>query len=301
MRRDGSCQLPKGSFDLKVNLAEMLKGGVVIEVTNSEQAKIAEEAGAVAVMVIERMPADIIHHGGVARMSNPEHVQSVQEAVSVPIIAKCRIGHVVEAQILEALFVDYIDESEVLTTADEDYHIDKHPFRIPFVCGYSNLTEALRRISEGAAMVRTKGGAGTGNIAEAVRNLRALSFEIRKLSVMNPSELYEEAVRLQAPIELVQKVAKTGILPVPNFAAGGITTPADAALMIRLGAQSIFVGSGIFKTKDPLHQAKAIVAAVSFYDDPEMLADISKGLLDTMKDIESQNLKKEELLAQRGW
>lgn len=297
MRRDGSCQLPKGSFDLKVGLADMLKGGVIIEVTNSEQAKIAEDSGAVAVIVIERMPADIIAQGGVARMSNPEHIQSIQEAVSIPIIAKCRIGHVVEAQILEALFVDYIDESEVLTAADDHYHLDKHPFRIPFVCGYSNLTEALRRISEGAAMVRTKGGAGTGNIADAVRSLRQLNSEIRKLTVMTQLELYDEAIRLQAPIELIQKVAKTGVLPVPNFAAGGVTTPADAALMIYLGAQSIFVGSGIFKSKDPLHQAKAMVAAISFYNDPEMLADISKGLLDTMKD----SLKREEILAQRGW
>ena len=297
MRRDGSGQLTKGSFDLKVGLAEMLKGGVIIEVTNSDQAKIAEDSGAVAVVVIERMPADIIVHGGVSRMSNPEHVQSIQEAVSIPIIAKCRIGHVVEAQILEALFVDYIDESEVLTQADEQYHLDKHPFRVPFVCGYSNLSDALRRISEGAAMVRAKGGAGTGNIAEAVKSLRTLNSEIRRLTVMTPLEMYEEAARLQAPIDLVQRVAKTGTLPVPNFASGGVTTPADAALLVHLGAQSVFVGSAIFKSKDPLHQARAIVAAISFYDDPEMLADISKGLLDTMKD----NLKREELLSQRGW
>lgn len=291
----------KGSFDVKVGLAEMLKGGVIMDVTTPEQAKIAEDAGAVAVMALERIPADIRAQGGVARMTNPELIEKIQEQVSIPVMAKCRIGHFVEAQILEALFVDFIDESEVLTPADEENHIDKHAFRIPFVCGCRDLGEALRRIGEGAAMIRTKGEAGTGNIVEAVRHMRAVMNGVRKLTIMDKSELMAEAKRLGAPFELVQKVAKTGKLPVPNFAAGGVATPADAALMMLLGAESVFVGSGVFKSEDPAQRAKAIVAAVTFYRDPETLAKISMGLLNAMPGLDVQTLKKEELLAQRGW
>lgn len=301
MRPDPSLKHGKDSFEVKVGLAEMLKGGVIMDVINPEQAKIAEDAGAVAVMALERIPADIRAQGGVSRMSNPELIQKIQEAVSIPVMAKCRIGHFVEAQILEALFVDFIDESEVLTPADEANHIDKKAFRIPFVCGCRDLGEALRRIAEGAAMIRTKGEAGTGNIVEAVRHMRTVMGEIRKLKSMDHPELMAEAKRLGAPYDLLLKVAKTGKLPVPNFAAGGIATPADAALMMQLGAESVFVGSGIFKSDDPIQRAKAIVAAVSFYQDPEMLAKISMGLLSAMPGIEMQTLKKEDLLAQRGW
>ncbi|MBA3239314.1 MAG: pyridoxal 5'-phosphate synthase lyase subunit PdxS [Parachlamydiaceae bacterium] len=293
--------LEKGSFEVKVGLAEMLKGGVIMDVTNPDQAKLAEEAGAVAVMALERIPADIRAEGGLARMSNPELIQQIQEAVSIPVMAKCRIGHFVEAQILEALFVDFIDESEVLTPADEENHISKHDFRIPFVCGCRDLGEALRRIGEGAAMIRTKGEAGTGNVVEAVRHMRAINREIRKLSSLDPSELMSEAKRMGAPYDLVVQVAKSGRLPVPNFAAGGIATPADAALMMQLGAESIFVGSGIFKSGDPMKRAKAIVAAATYYNDPEMLARISMGLLDAMLGIDIQRIAKEELLAPRGW
>lgn len=301
MRRKDSCQSSKGSSELKIDLAEMLKGGVIIEVTNPEQAKIAEDSGAVAVVVVEKVPSEVKIHGGVARMPHLEHIQRVQEAVSIPIMARCRIGHVIEAQILETLFVDYIDESEALTCADEQFHIDKQAFRSPFMCSYSNLEEALSRILEGAAMVRTKGDATTGNIAEAVRSLRTLTSEIRKLTVMNRSELFQEAKRLSAPIDLIEKIAQTGALPVPNFAGGGISNPADAALMIYHGAESIFVGSEIFKSKDSLHQMKAIVGAISFYNDPEMLANISKGVLGTIRGMEIHDHKQEDLLAQRGW
>lgn len=291
----------KGSFEVKVGLAEMLKGGVIMDVTTVEQAKIAEGAGAVAVMALERIPADIRADGGVARMSNPEMVQKIQEAVSIPVMAKCRIGHFVEAQILESLFVDFIDESEVLTPADEENHVDKHSFRIPFVCGCCNLGEALRRIGEGAAMLRTKGEAGTGNVVEAVRHIRTLMRQIRYLTAIDASELMLESKKLGAPYELVKVVAETGKLPVPNFAAGGIATPADAALMMQLGAESVFVGSGIFKSEDPEQRAKAIVGAATYYNDPEMLAKISMGLLNAMKGLDIQQLKKEELLASRGW
>jgi pyridoxal 5'-phosphate synthase pdxS subunit len=291
----------KGSNEVKVALAEMLKGGVIMDVTNPEQAKIAEEAGAVAVMALERIPSDIREQGGIARMSNPELIQKIQESVTIPVMAKCRIGHFVEAQILQALQVDFIDESEVLTPADEENHIDKHAFKVPFVCGCRDLGEALRRIGEGAAMIRTKGEAGTGNVVEAVRHMRTVNREIRRLTTMDPSELMAEAKRLGAPYHLVEQVAKTGVLPVPNFAAGGIATPADAALMMQLGAQTVFVGSGIFKSQDPAIRARAIVGAATYYQDPEMLAQISMGLLDAMKGIDIRQLKKEDLLAHRGW
>lgn len=291
----------KGSFELKVGLAEMLKGGVIMDVTTPEQARIAEDAGAVAVMALERIPADIRAQGGIARMSDPELIQKIQEAVSIPVMAKCRIGHFVEAQILETLFVDFIDESEVLTPADEENHIDKHLFKIPFVCGCRCLGEALRRIGEGAAMIRTKGEAGTGNIVEAVRHMRTINKEIRALSLMDHAELMAEAKKMGAPYHLVEWVAEKRKLPVPNFAAGGVATPADAALMMQLGAESVFVGSGIFKSEDPPKRAKAIVGAVVYYNDPEMLAKVSLGLLGSMKGIEIHQLKKEELLASRGW
>lgn len=301
MTKKQTVQNEKGSFEIKVALAEMLKGGVIMDVTTPEQAKIAEDAGAVAVMALERIPSDIRAQGGIARMSQPELIEKIQEVVTIPVMAKCRIGHFVEAQILEALEVDFIDESEVLTPADEENHIDKHLFKIPFVCGCRDLGEALRRIGEGAAMIRTKGEAGTGNIVEAVRHMRQVNREVRRLQAMDEAELMSEAKRISAPFHLVQQVAKLGKLPVPNFAAGGIATPADAALMMQLGAQSVFVGSGIFKSEDPANRAKAIVGAVTFYNDPEMLAKISKGLLDPMRGLDIRQLKKEELLAQRGW
>lgn len=301
MAEKKSHAVEKGSFDVKVALAEMLKGGVIMDVTNADQAKIAEDAGAVAVMALERIPSDIRAQGGIARMSNPELIQKIQEAVTVPVMAKCRIGHFVEAQILEALQVDFIDESEVLTPADEENHIDKNAFKIPFVCGCRDLGEALRRIGEGAAMIRTKGEAGTGNVVEAVRHMRTVNREIRRLQSMDEAELMAEAKRMGAPFHLVQQVARTGVLPVPNFAAGGIATPADAALMMQLGAQTVFVGSGIFKSQDPAHRAKAIVGAATYYQDPEMLAQISMGLLDAMRGIDIRQLKKEELLSLRGW
>ncbi len=291
----------KGSFEVKVALAEMLKGGVIMDVTTPEQAKIAEDAGAVAVMALERIPSDIRAQGGIARMSHPELILKIQNTVTIPVMAKCRIGHFVEAQILAALKVDFIDESEVLTPADEENHIDKHNFDIPFVCGCRDLGEALRRIGEGAAMIRTKGEAGTGNVVEAVRHMRTVNREIRRLQTMDPSELMAEAKRMGAPFHLVQHIAATGVLPVPNFAAGGIATPADAALMMQLGAQAIFVGSGIFKSQDPTQRARAIVGAASFYRDPEMLAQISMGLLDAMSGIDIRKLEKDQLLAKRGW
>ncbi len=290
-----------GSFAVKLGLSEMLKGGVIMDVTTPEQAKIAEEAGACAVMALERIPADIRAEGGVSRMSAPHLIEAIQEAVTIPIMAKCRIGHFVEAQILEALQVDFIDESEVLTPADEEYHIDKHPFLIPFVCGARDLGEALRRIGEGAAMIRTKGEAGSGNIVEAVRHMRSIQSAIRRLKTMEKSELMAESKRLMAPYDLVCQVAETGKLPVPNFSAGGIATPADAALMMQLGAESIFVGSGIFKSNDPAKRARAIVLAVTYYQDRGKLATISSGLLEGMKGIDLRKLAKEELLAHRGW
>lgn len=301
MVNEPDIQSQQGSFEVKVGLAEMLKGGVIMDVTNAEQAKIAEQSGAVAVMALERIPADIRAEGGVARMSNPELIQQIQKAVSIPVMAKCRIGHFVEAQILESLFVDFIDESEVLTPADEENHIDKHSFRIPFVCGCRNLGEALRRIGEGAALIRTKGEAGTGNIVEAVRHMRLIMREIRLLSSLDSTELMSEAKKIGAPYSLVQEVAESGKLPVPCFAAGGIATPADAALMMQLGAQSVFVGSGIFKSEDPEKRAKAIVGATTYCNDPEMLAKVSMGLLNGMKGVEIQQLRKDELMAQRGW
>lgn len=293
--------IDKGSFEVKVALAEMLKGGVIMDVTNTEQAKIAEDAGAVAVMALERIPSDIRAQGGIARMSNPELIQKIQESVTIPVMAKCRIGHFVEAQILQALQVDFIDESEVLTPADEENHIDKNAFKVPFVCGCRDLGEALRRIGEGAAMIRTKGEAGTGNIVEAVRHMRTVNREIRRLTTLDEAELMAEAKRLGAPFHLVRLVAKEGTLPVPNFAAGGIATPADAALMMQLGAQSVFVGSGIFKSQDPAVRAKAIVGAATYFNDPEMLARISMGLLDAMRGLDIRQLNKEDLLAHRGW
>ncbi len=299
--KDYSLLPEKGSWEVKVGLAEMLKGGVIMDVISPEQAKIAEAAGAVAVMALERIPADIRAQGGVARMSNPDLIQKIQEAVSIPVMAKCRIGHFVEAQILEALFVDFIDESEVLTPADESYHIDKQVFRIPFVCGCRNLGEALRRIGEGAAMIRTKGEAGTGNVVDAVRHMRALTQAIKRLQLADPAELMTLSKEMGAPFELVQQVAKTGKLPVPNFAAGGIATPADAALMMQLGAESVFVGSGIFKSEDPIQRAKAIVAAVAHFNDPTILAEVSMGLMDGMMGMTTQHLKPDELMASRGW
>lgn len=301
MKKEQPDSVEKGSFEVKVAFAEMLKGGVIMDVTTPEQAKIAEDAGAVAVMALERIPSDIRAQGGIARMSNPELIQKIQDAVTIPVMAKCRIGHFVEAQILEALQVDFIDESEVLTPADEENHIDKHSFKAPFVCGCRDLGEALRRIGEGAAMIRTKGEAGTGNIVEAVRHMRTVNREIRRLQAMEQAELMAEAKRLGAPFHLVQLVANTGTLPVPNFAAGGIATPADAALMMQLGAQAVFVGSGIFKSQDPAQRARAIVGAATYYRDPDMLAQISMGLLDAMRGLDIRQLKKEELLAQRGW
>jgi len=300
MSKEMHHETEKGSFEIKVALAEMLKGGVIMDVTNVEQAKIAEDAGAVAVMALEKIPSDIRAAGGVARMANPELIRQIQEAVTIPVMAKCRIGHFVEARILEALQVDFIDESEVLTPADEENHIDKIAFQVPFVCGCLDLGQALRRIGEGAAMIRTKGEAGTGNVVEAVRHMRTINREIRKLTTLDHDELMAESKRMKAPFHLVQLVAETGELPVPNFAAGGIATPADAALMMQLGAQSVFVGSGIFKSQDPAARARAIVGAVTYYQDPEMLANISMGLMDAMRGIDIRQLKKEELLARRG-
>ena len=301
MSKEQDIASEKGTFSVKVGLAEMLKGGVIMDVTTPDQAKIAEDAGAVAVMALEKIPADIRREGGVARMASPDIIQGIQRAVSIPVMAKCRIGHFTEAQILESLFVDFIDESEVLTPADEENHIDKHLFRIPFVCGCRDLGEALRRIGEGAAMIRTKGEPGTGNIVEAVRHMRNVNRHIRLLTVLDSAELMAEAKKLGAPYHLVKEVAETGKLPVPNFAAGGIATPADAALMMQLGAETVFVGSGIFKSEDPEERAKAIVAAVTYYEDPEMLAKISTGLQSGMRGLDIQQLKKEELLAGRGW
>jgi pyridoxal 5'-phosphate synthase pdxS subunit len=286
---------------LKIGLAEMLKGGVIMDVVNREQALIAEKAGAVAVMALERVPADIRKEGGVARMADPTKILEIMNEVSIPVMAKARIGHFVEAQILESLGVDYIDESEVLTPADEQFHIDKFPFKIPFVCGARNLGEALRRIGEGAAMIRTKGEAGSGNIVEAVRHLRKIISQMKRLTTLAPEELMSEAKELGAPLQLVQIVAKTGRLPVPNFAAGGIATPADAALCLLLGAEAVFVGSGIFKSSDPERLAHAIVEATANYKDPAVLARVSTGLGVPMKGLDIHQLKEEERLQERGW
>jgi pyridoxal 5'-phosphate synthase pdxS subunit len=285
----------------KKGLAQMLKGGVIMDVVTAEHAKIAEDAGAVAVMALERVPADIRAAGGVARMSDPAMIQAIMDAVSVPVMAKARIGHFVEAQILEALGVDYVDESEVLTPADEANHIDKHAFKVPFVCGCRNLGEALRRINEGAAMMRTKGEAGTGNIVEAVRQLRDVLAEIRRLAGMREDELFAAAKELGAPYELVKQVARDGRLPVVNFVAGGISTPADAALVMQLGAEGVFVGSGIFKSEDPARMANAIVQATTHYDDPKILAEVSRGLGAPMRGIALDQLAESERLAVRGW
>lgn len=291
----------KGTSEIKVGLAEMLKGGVIMDVTTKEQAMIAEDAGAVAVMVLERVPSDIRAAGGIARMCNLELITSIQDSVSIPVMAKCRIGHFVEAQILQAMEVDFIDESEVLTPADENFHIDKQTFTTPFVCGALDLGEALRRIGEGASMIRTKGEAGTGNIVEAVRHMRSIKGAIAKLTTMDKAELMTEAKKLGAPYELVCYVAKEGKLPVPNFAAGGIATPADAALMMQLGAESVFVGSGIFKSEDPQARAKAVVMATTYYNDPQMLIQASSGLSQAMLGIDIKTLKEDDLLAKRGW
>jgi pyridoxal 5'-phosphate synthase pdxS subunit len=294
-------EIEKATWRTKVGLAEMLKGGVIMDVTSPEQAEIAEEAGAVAVMALERVPADIRAQGGVARMSDPKIIKAIMKAVSIPVMAKCRIGHFVEAQILEALGVDFIDESEVLTPADEQHHINKHAFKVPFVCGCRDLGEALRRIGEGAAMIRTKGEAGTGNVVEAVRHMRAVMSGIRWLQSLREDELMAASKQLQAPYELVVEVHRTGKLPVPNFSAGGIATPADAALMMQLGAEAVFVGSGIFKSGDPKRRAKAIVDAVTYYNDPKVLAEISEDLGEPMVGIDIRQLEEKELLAPRGW
>ncbi len=286
---------------IKVGLAEMLKGGVIMDVTNAAQAKIAEKAGACAVMALERVPADIRAQGGVARMSDPKIIKEIQDAVSIPVMAKCRIGHFVEAQILEALGVDFIDESEVLTPADDRYHVFKHDFKVPFVCGCRDLGEALRRIGEGAAMIRTKGEAGTGDIIEAVRHMRAVRDGIARLASLRDEELMTTAKELGAPFELVWEVAKTGKLPVPNFSAGGVATPADAALMMQLGAESVFVGSGIFKSGNPERRAAAIVAAVVNYKDPKILAEISEDLGEPMVGIGLDELAENQKIAGRGW
>ncbi|MEO7910456.1 MAG: pyridoxal 5'-phosphate synthase lyase subunit PdxS [Roseiflexaceae bacterium] len=293
--------MDKSTWTTKAGLAQMLKGGVIMDVVTAEQARIAEEAGAVAVMALERVPADIRAQGGVARMSNPELILQIMEAVTIPVMAKARIGHFVEAQILEALGIDYIDESEVLTPADEEHHINKHNYKVPFVCGCRNLGEALRRVTEGAAMLRTKGEAGTGDVVEAVRHARTVFDEIRRLKAMDEDELFSAAKNLQAPYELVKQVAAAGRLPVVNFAAGGIATPADAALMMQLGVDGVFVGSGIFKSGDPARRARAIVEATTHFNEPEILAEISKGLGEAMVGISVSSLSGDKLMAGRGW
>jgi len=284
---------------IKIGLAEMLKGGVIMDVTNADQARIAEDAGACAVMALERVPADIRAEGGVARMADPSKIEEIKSAVTIPVMAKCRIGHFAEAQILEALEVDFIDESEVLTPADEHFHVNKDLFQIPFVCGCRDLGEALRRIGEGAAMLRTKGEAGTGNIVEAVRHMRAVRGGIKRLTILPKEELMVEAKNLGAPYDLVCRVAEHGRLPVPNFAAGGVATPADASLMMQLGAESVFVGSGIFKSADPAPRARAIVDAVTHYKDPKRLAEVSKNLGDPMRGLDIGSIPEEELLQVR--
>ncbi len=297
----GAANAKTSTWRTKVGLAEMLKGGVIMDVVNAEQAVIAEEAGAVAVMALERVPADIRKDGGVSRMSDPKMIKSIMAAVTIPVMAKARIGHFVEAQILESLGVDYVDESEVLTPADEMFHINKHNFKVPFVCGCRDLGEALRRIGEGAAMIRTKGEAGSGNVVEAVRHMRTVLSGIRKIQYMPEEELMTEAKNLGAPYELLLEVKRLGKLPVPNFSAGGIATPADAALMRQIGAEAVFVGSGIFKSGDPKRRAKAIVDACTFFDKPEVLAEISEDLGEPMVGIDIRILPEQELMASRGW
>ncbi|KGE73747.1 pyridoxal 5'-phosphate synthase lyase subunit PdxS [Spirochaeta lutea] len=289
------------TWKTKVGLAEMLKGGVIMDVVDVEQAKIAEAAGAQAVMALERVPADIRAHGGVARMSDPDMIENIKKAVSIPVMAKCRIGHFAEAQILQALGIDFIDESEVLTPADDIYHVWKHDFKAPFVCGCRNLGEALRRIGEGAAMIRTKGEAGTGDVVEAVRHMRTLMDDIRRIQALGKEQLMTEAKNMGAPFELVLEVASKGKLPVPNFSAGGVATPADAALMMQLGAEAVFVGSGIFKSGDPQKRARAIVDAVSYFDNPEKLLEISRNLGEAMVGINVSSMGETERLAGRGW
>jgi pyridoxal 5'-phosphate synthase pdxS subunit len=293
--------MEKATWTVKAGLAQMLKGGVIMDVVNSEQAKIAEEAGACAVMALERVPSDIRSTGGVARMADPDIILAIKQMVSIPVMAKCRIGHFVEAQVLEALGVDYIDESEVLTPADEIHHIWKHNFKVPFVCGCRDLGEALRRIAEGAAMIRTKGEAGTGNIVEAVRHMRAVMDGIRHLVGMPEEELVAEAKNLGAPLELVMEVHRSAKLPVVNFAAGGVATPADAALMMQLGAEGVFVGSGIFKSSNPETRAKAIVKATTNYNNPDIIAEVSQGLGGAMPGLDIRTIPEKELLATRGW
>jgi pyridoxal 5'-phosphate synthase pdxS subunit len=293
--------MDKSTWTTKAGLAQMLKGGVIMDVVTPEQARIAEEAGAVAVMALERVPADIRAQGGVARMSDPELILQIMEAVTIPVMAKARIGHFVEAQVLEALGIDYIDESEVLTPADEEHHVNKHNFKVPFVCGCRNMGEALRRVAEGAAMLRTKGEAGTGDVVEAVRHARTVFDEIRRLKAMDEDELFTAAKNLQAPYELVKQVAEAGRLPVVNFAAGGIATPADAALMMQLGVDGVFVGSGIFKSGDPAKRARAIVEATTHYNEPEIIAEVSKGLGEPMVGISVNSLSQDKLMAGRGW
>jgi pyridoxal 5'-phosphate synthase pdxS subunit len=291
----------KSTWRNKIGLAEMFKGGVIMDVTTAEQAKIAEEAGAAAVMALERVPADIRAQGGVARMADPVKIKEIMAAVTIPVMAKCRIGHFAEAQVLEALGVDFVDESEVLTPADEQFHVDKHQFKVPFVCGCRNLGEALRRIGEGAAMIRTKGEAGSGNVVEAVRHMRMVQSEMRRLTTLRPEELMTAAKELGAPYDLVCEVARTGKLPVPNFAAGGIATPADAALLMHLGAEAVFVGSGIFKSNDPAARAKAIVEATTYYDKPEIVARVSAGIGEPMAGLDIAKLDEKDLLQTRGW
>jgi len=290
-----------GTLRVKTGLAEMFKGGVIMDVTTAEQAKIAEDAGACAVMALERVPADIRAEGGVARMADPTKIAEIMEAVTIPVMAKCRIGHFVEAQILQALGVDYVDESEVLTPADEEHHVDKWKFTVPFVCGARDLGEALRRIAEGAAMVRTKGEAGTGDVVEAVRHMRKIQGQIRQLAALSTDELAAKAKELAAPLELVRQISQTGKLPVVNFSAGGIATPADAALMMQLGADGNFVGSGIFKSEDPAPRARAIVEATTYFEDPDILAKVSRGLGEPMRGLDVASMNEEELLQTRGW
>ena len=291
----------KDQFDVKIGLAEMLKGGVIMDVTNVEEAKIAESAGACAVMALERIPSDIRKDGGIARMSDPKMIEEIQKSVSIPVMAKCRIGHFAEAQVLEALEVDFIDESEVLTPADEHNHVWKHDFKVPFVCGCRNLGEALRRIAEGAALIRTKGEAGSGNIVEAVRHMRTVMNDIAKLKSMSKEQLVAEAKNMGAPLDLVMQVSETGKLPVPNFAAGGIATPADAALMMQLGAETVFVGSGIFKSEDPEARGKAVVEATTNYKDASKVLEASRGLKSAMKGLDMSEIPDGERLQERGW
>jgi pyridoxal 5'-phosphate synthase pdxS subunit len=289
------------NFKLKVGLAEMLKGGVIMDVTTVEQAKIAEDAGAVSVMALERIPAEIRSQGGVARMSDPKLIEEIQNSVSIPVMAKCRIGHFAEAQILEALRIDFIDESEVLTPADEEYHIDKHQFKTPFVCGCRDIGEALRRIWEGAAMLRTKGEAGSGNIVEAVRHMRTIQKELKKIKTLADEELTGYAKKMGAPVDIVKYIKDTGKLPVPNFAAGGVATPADASLMMQLGAESIFVGSGIFMSADPANRAASIVSATTHFMDFDLVKKVSKGLKEPMRGLEMSEIPEEQLMQTRGW